>query len=248
MIWGIERNPCSSCWELEENSRARYLYLPSRKDLVSSWGSCSGQQILHLSAPQVCFLSWADWPQVPPFLELHASGDGREKDLEMGRGRGQGARLFYPRARSHIFWVCFTVHLHPLILLPPPSFHTCWSLISILLLKLCRNQLQEDAASDSKETGRLCVVCDKTARLPQTRGTWGSSGPDRDGPHVWWVWITLAASWKDLQVSLPLGDSVSLRTSQGSEDLWWASMYWGGGVHVKCILFFVCIFLNLSQI
>ena len=97
-----------------------------------------------------------------------------------------------------------------------PSFHSCWSLTSILLYKLCQNALQEDSASDSKEGGRLFVFCDGPTRpLLWPRGGDGLGNLTEIDSTIQWARTALEFSWKEPQVSLPLGDSRSLRTTPG---------------------------------
>lgn len=186
---------------------------------------------LQLLAAQVCLASWADWSKVTPFLELPASDDGWW-DIEAGLGA----------ASTSLFSCLLTLIL--------PTF-----LSQVLVLNkhhasltLCHNWLQEVPASNSKERGRLYVVCDNIPRL--LLGHRGGEGPwDLVGMDLMSCeqGTTLASSLNDLQVSLPLGDSGSLRTTQGVRDFVMSINILGclsNAFHSLYVFFF----LNLPQV
>lgn len=169
---GVLRNWETSIWllqkELEENSCGRYLHILSRKDvlpIVSSWRIWwSAKRCTAVSCFRWALSLESHLAQGTPFLKLPASGDWVRQGYR-GTAFWPGGGILmgntHPRASGHICWIYLT--------LPPSSPASAPFLLQVLILNkyrasqtLRQTRLLEDPTCNGKETGRLCVMCDKT--------------------------------------------------------------------------------------
>ena len=212
-----------------------------------------------------CLQVWGGWVSIvsssgaPHVLSWLARGSVRPGAACMGwweregsrdgagvRGRSQRSKSF-----SHVCWACLAPLPLPLSWLAHLPFTAVDPWQASCSTDSARRSPGELSRWQQRNRQAFCLVRWSCKASPPTGGGDGLGNLTEIDSTIQWARTASEPSWKEPQVSLPLGDSGSMRTTQG----WGAEglliicderQHLGGGVFK--MHFILCIFLNLSHI